>query len=129
MRLIYSPDTQERLEPTLVPTRSRSSERPVAHPVRYDDDRAVALVVDDDDPDMRVLFRQILETVGYDVVTCPGPGSTHCDAAEIGAEAPRCELVTDGTRLIVLGEQAERTRLPEAYATWSPRAHVDHSVR
>jgi hypothetical protein len=86
--------------------------------------RPEALVVDED-PDMRLVLRRVLEAEGYAVSTCPGPRATHCRAARSGARAaPVCPRVPRNTRVVLLDEVARSTRLPEAYRTWLPEADI-----
>jgi hypothetical protein len=86
--------------------------------------RPTALVVDED-PDMRIMMRRILEAEGYAVATCPGPRGTHCKAARYGAEAGTpCDRVPENTRLFILDNIAKQTHLREAYEAWFPDAEV-----
>lgn len=86
--------------------------------------RPAALVIDED-PDMRIMMRRILEAEGYAVATCPGPRGTHCKAARYGAKAETpCDRVPENTRLFILDNVAKQTHLREAYEAWFPDADV-----
>ena len=87
----------------------------------------VALVVAAD-PDARIRMAEVLRAEGYAVVTCPGPGTTRCEASRLGAASRhRCPRVPVGTRLIVLDAAADGTRVGEAYAAWEPEVELSHA--
>lgn len=86
--------------------------------------RPSALVIDPDGA-TRIRLAADLAADGYEVATCPGPCTlTRCPARG-RVRGERCPRLPADLALVVVDQASARTRLLDAYASWTPGVRTE----